>query len=88
MDISAPSVNSPMPKISMAVASTNESISPVSTGTSTKQIVSTIRLIGSTEAAASFSFSSNTCLRYKASLLFQELFLFYQKNSVLNRAEM
>ena len=80
MDISAPSVNSPMPKISMAVASTNESISPVSTGTSTKQIVSTIRLIGSTEAAASFNFSSSSCLRYKASLLcffaFQELFLF------------
>ena len=82
MDISAPSVNSPMPKISMAVASTNESISPVSTGTSTKQIVSTIRLIGSTEAAASFNFSSSSCLRYKASLL---CFLLFKNYSYFSR---
>ncbi len=58
-----------MPRISSAVARTKESIRPVSTGTSTKQMASTIRLIGSTEAAASFNFSSSSCLRYKASLL-------------------
>ncbi|MFR5406447.1 MAG: hypothetical protein ACLTG0_14420 [Oscillibacter sp.] len=45
IDMSAPSVKSPMPRISMAVAITNESISPASTGTSTKLIAITIRLM-------------------------------------------
>ena len=69
MDISAPSVKRPMPRMSMAVASTNESISPVSTGTSTKQMSITIRLMGRTDAVASRSFSSRICFWYKTSLL-------------------
>ena len=67
--ISAPSVKRPMPRMSMAVAITNESISPASTGTSTKLIAMTIRLMGRTEAVASFSFSNKICLWYKTSLL-------------------
>ena len=61
IDMSAPSVKSPMPRISMAVAITNESISPASTGTSAKLIAITIRLMGRTEAVASFSFSIKIC---------------------------
>ena len=69
IDMSAPNVNSPMPRISMAVARINESISPASTGTSTKLIAMTIRLMGRTEAVASFSFSNKICFWYKTSLL-------------------
>lgn len=69
IDMSAPNVNSPMPRISMAVARMNESISPASTGTSTKLIAITIRLMGRTEAVASFSFSNKICFWYKTSLL-------------------
>ena len=69
IDMSAPNVNSPMPRISMAVARINESISPASTGTSTKLIAITIRLMGRTEAVASFSFSNKICFWYKTSLL-------------------
>ncbi len=89
IDMSAPSVKRPMPRISMAVATTNESISPASTGTSTKQTAMTIRLMGSTEAAASFSFSSNTCFWYKGSLLLRYCNYppVYQKSAALNRGK-
>ena len=65
----------------MAVASRNESISPVSTGTRTKQMSSTIRLIGRTEAAASRSFSNRTSFWYKGSLLFENYSYFIIKLS-------
>ena len=61
----------------MAVASTNESISPVSTGTSTKQISITIKLMGRTDAAASRSFSSKICFWYKTSLLLRKFLQLY-----------
>ena len=65
----------------MAVASTNESISPASIGTSTRQIAMTIRLMGSTDAAASLSFSSSTCFWYKTSLLFRNITFILSKSA-------
>ena len=69
MDMWAPRVNRPMPKMSMAEPIRKDSISPVSMGTSTKHIAATIPVMGSTEAAASRSFSMRMCFGYKALLL-------------------
>ena len=60
MDSSAPSVNSPMPRIRSPEPSRNESISPTSTRTSARHSTATIAVTGKTDAAASFSFSANT----------------------------
>ena len=63
IDTSAPSVNIPMPRISRAEPNKNDSISPTSTGTSTRQSTATIAETGRTDAAASLSFSTNTFWR-------------------------
>ena len=60
MESSAPSVNSPMPRIRSPEPSRNESISPTSTRTSARHSTATIAVTGKTDAAASFSFSANT----------------------------
>ena len=57
IDISAPRLNRPMPAISMADPIKNASISPDSTGTSSRHTASTITVTGRTDAAASFIFS-------------------------------
>ena len=58
MDMSEPRVKSPMPRTSSAEAIRKESISPASTGTSSRHSAATTPQTGSTEAAASRSFSS------------------------------
>ena len=60
IESSAPSVKSPMPTIRSPDPSRNESISPTSTRTSARHKTATIAVTGSTDAAASFSFSANT----------------------------
>ncbi len=60
MAVSAPRVNSPMPTISSTAPIRNASSTSVGTGAAVKHRNSTIRVMGSTEARASRTFSPST----------------------------
>lgn len=70
MDSSAPSVNSPMPAISMAAPTRKASISPLPTGTKKKHSTATINVMGTTESTASFSLLLMILRLVKITLLF------------------
>ena len=73
MDSSAPSVNRPMPKISMTAPTRKASISPLPTGTKKKHSTATIRVMGSTESTASFSLLLMILRLVKITLLLSSL---------------
>ena len=59
MAVSAPRVNKPIPTISSTAPTKNASSTSVGTGAAVKHKISTIRVIGTTEASASLTFSPN-----------------------------
>ncbi len=62
IDTSLPTVNRPMPTISISEPSRNESIRSAFIGTNVRHIKPTIITMGSTDPAASLNFSKNTFL--------------------------
>ena len=69
MDISAPSVNSPMPTTSKMAPIKKSSIRSVGTGTTTKQMAMTMSVMGSTEEIDSSNLSFKLVLSFMEQLL-------------------
>ena len=70
MDSSAPSVNRPMPTISISAPTRKASISPLPTGMKKKHRTATMMVMGSTESTASFSLLLIILRLVKITLLF------------------
>ena len=70
MASSAPSVNNPMPTISISAPTRKASINPLPTGMKKKHRTATMMVMGSTESTASFSLPLIILRLVKITLLF------------------